>query len=95
MKKVFLQRKDLRKGALMAALLDVALMLPAVFVFLFPDDWLRPVFRPSASVAHGFAYYTAMGVAFMLVMYAAAIVQHKSTFIRICDESATRRILLA
>jgi ATP-binding cassette subfamily B protein len=87
--------KDFCKGALMTTLLNLALMLPAVFVFLFLDDCLRPVFLPSASVAHGAVYYGVMGVAFMLVMCVIAVFQYRSTYVRIYDESATRRISLA
>jgi ATP-binding cassette subfamily B protein len=87
--------KDFCKGVLMTTLLDLALMLPAVFVFLFLDDYLRPVFLPSASAVHGMVYYVVMGVAFMLVMYVIAVFQYRSTYITVYDESAARRISLA
>jgi ATP-binding cassette subfamily B protein len=87
--------KDFCKGVLMTALLNVALMLPAVFVFLFLDDYLRPVLTPQASAMHGAVYYVVMGVAFMLVMYVIAIFQYRSTFVTVYDESAARRIALA
>jgi ATP-binding cassette subfamily B protein len=87
--------KDFRKGVLMTTLLDLALMLPAVFVFLFLDDYLRPVFRPEAGAVHGAVYYAVTGIVFMLVMYAIAVLQYRSVFISIYDESATRRISLA
>ena len=87
--------KDFCKGVLMTTLLNIALMLPAVFVFLFLDDYLRPVLVPSAGVAHGVIYYAVMGVVFMLVMYVTAVFQYRSTFTTIYDESAARRISLA
>ena len=87
--------KDFCKGVLMTTLLNVALMLPAVFAFLFLDDYLRPVLLPAASVAHGMVYYAAMGAVFMLAMYAIAIFQYRSAYISIYGESATRRISLA
>jgi ATP-binding cassette subfamily B protein len=87
--------KDFCKGVLMTTLFDLALILPAVFVFLFLDDYLRTVFLPAASAVHGVIYYAVMGVAFMLVMYVAAIFHYRSTFITVYDESATRRISLA
>lgn len=70
-------------------------MLPAVFVFLFLDDYLRPVFDPDASVVHGAVFYLLLGLAFMLVMYAAAVLQYRSTYTTVYDESAARRISLA
>ncbi|MDR0750346.1 MAG: ABC transporter ATP-binding protein/permease [Tannerellaceae bacterium] len=87
--------KDFCKGVLMTTLLNVALMLPAVFVFLFLDDCLRPVLAPQANLAHGVIYYVLLGVAFMLVMYVIAIFQYRSAFVSIYDESAARRISLA
>lgn len=70
-------------------------MLPAVFVFLFLEDYLRPVFTPSASVTHGILYYSLLGLAFMIVMYIIAVLQYRSTYTTVYDESANRRISLA
>ena len=35
--------KDFLRGVLFTTLLDLALMLPAVYVLLFLDDWLKPL----------------------------------------------------
>lgn len=87
--------KDFCKGVLFTTLLNIALMLPAVFVFLFLEDYLRPIFNPSASVAHGIVYYLLIAIAFMLVMYVIAVFQYNSTFSTVYEESAIRRISLA
>jgi ATP-binding cassette subfamily B protein len=87
--------KDFCKGVCLTTLLDMALMLPAVFVCLFMEDYLRPVFNPSASVAHGIIFYILIAVAFMLVMYIIAVFQYRSTFTTVYEESANRRISLA
>lgn len=87
--------KDFCKGIFFTTLLDIALMLPAVFVFLFLEDYLRPVSNPSVSVAHGLTYYVLLGLAFMLVMYFIAVWQYRSTFTSVYEESAIRRISLA
>lgn len=87
--------KDFCKGVLFSTLFDLALMLPAVFVFLFLEDYLRPVLDPSASVMHGIAFYIILAVAFMAVMYAVAVLQYRSTYTTVYDESAIRRISLA
>ena len=86
--------KDFCKGTFFTVLLDIALMLPAVFVFLFLEDYLRPVFTPSASVTHGILYYSLLGLAFMIVMYIIAVLQYRSTYTTVYDESANRRISL-
>ncbi len=87
--------KDFCKGILFTTLLDIALMLPAVYVFFFLDDYLRPVFNPSASVAHGVVYYSLLGLAFMAVMFVVAVLQYRSTYTTVYEESANRRISLA
>jgi len=87
--------KDFCKGIFFTVLLDIALMLPAVYVFFFLDDYLRPVLDLSVSIAHGFTYYILLGLAFMLVMYVIAVAQYRSTYTTVYDESANRRISLA
>ena len=87
--------KDFCKGTFFTVLLDIALMLPAVFVFLFLEDYLCPVFTPSASETHGILYYSLLGLAFMIVMYIIAVLQYRSTYTTVYDESANRRISLA
>ena len=87
--------KDFMKGVFFTTLLDVALMLPAVFIFLFFEEYLRHVFYPSFTVANGLLYYILLGIGFMLVMYAIAIFQYRSTYTTIYEESANRRISLA
>ena len=87
--------KDFCKGVFFTTLLDIVLMLPAVFVFLFLEEYLRPVFQPSASVTHGILYYSILGIVFMIVMYIFAVLQSRSTYTTVYDESANRRISLA
>jgi ATP-binding cassette subfamily B protein len=87
--------KDFCKGVFFTILLDIALMLPAVFVFLFLGDYLQTVFNPAESVANGIVYYIIMGLSFMLVMFIIAVFQYRSTYTAVYDESANRRISLA
>lgn len=97
-KRFALSRKgaeDFCKGTLFTALLDIALMLPAVFVFFFLEDYLRPVLNAGDSVLHGVLYYILLGVAFMVLMYIFAVWQYRSTYTTVYEESANRRISLA
>lgn len=87
--------RDFCVGTLFTTLLDIALMLPAVFVFLFLEDYLRPVLDPSAPILHGVIYYIVLGLVFISGMYAIAVLQYRSTFTTVYDESANRRISLA
>lgn len=83
------------KGVFFTTLLDIALMLPAVFTFIFLEDYLRPIFNSSDSIIHGITYYIAVALTFMLVMYIIALWQYQSTFTSVYEESANRRISLA
>ncbi|MDO4165040.1 MAG: ABC transporter ATP-binding protein [Bacteroides sp.] len=86
---------DFCKGTALTTLLDVALMLPAVFMFLFLEDYLRPIVNPGSSPLHGWIYYTLLGLAFMALMYVCATLQYRSTYTSVYEESAIRRISLA
>ena len=87
--------KDFCKGVLCTVLLDMVLMLPAVFVFIFLEDYLHPVFDSYESPAHGIVYYCNLGLVFMAVMYFVSVLQYRSTYTSVYDESANRRISLA
>lgn len=87
--------KDFCKGIFFTTLLDIVLMLPAVFTFLFLEDYLRPVFNSGNNVIHGVIYYIVIALIFMLVMYIIALWQYQSTFTSVYEESANRRISLA
>jgi ATP-binding cassette, subfamily B, bacterial IrtB/YbtQ len=87
--------KDFIKGTLFTTLLNLALMLPAVFMFSFLDEYIHKVFDPSATISNGLWYYVLLGLCFMIIMFIIAILQYRSTFITVYDESANRRIALA
>ncbi len=87
--------KDFIKGTLATTLFNIALMLPAVFIFLFLEEYLNKVINPSTTITHGFWYYILLGLGFMLIMFIIAMIQYKSTFSTVYEESANRRISLA
>jgi ATP-binding cassette subfamily B protein len=87
--------KDFIKGTFFTTLLNMALMLPAVFIFIFLDDSLHKVFNPDTTIPHGFWYFVFMGLSFMVVMFIIALFQYRNTYVTIYDESASRRISLA
>ncbi len=87
--------KDFIKGTLCTTLLDIALMLPAVYMFFFLTEYLTKVLNPSATITHGFWYYLLLGVGCMVIVFIVAMIQYKSTYTTIYEESANRRISLA
>lgn len=87
--------KNFCKGMYWTVALDIVLMLPAVFVFLFLDDWLHPILTSQTTALHGVWYYCLLGLSFLTVMYITAIFQYRSTYTSVYEESANRRISLA
>ena len=87
--------RSLAGGIVFSALLNIALMLPVIFLFIFLTDYLQPVIDPQNTVMHGIWYYTVIAVAFFAVAYVVALLQYKSTFSNIYTESGNRRISLA
>ncbi len=87
--------RDFLKGVFFTTLLDLALMLPAVYIFLFLEDYLEPLLRTGNLTGLGFFYYVVLGIGFMVLMYIVARFQYRSTYTTIYEESANRRISLA
>jgi ATP-binding cassette subfamily B protein len=87
--------KAFLKGTFFTALLNITLMLPAVFVFLFLDDYLRKWIDPSQTISAGMGYYITLALFFMLITWIIARLQYRSTYTTIYEESANRRIQLA
>ena len=87
--------KDFIKGILCTTLLNIALMLPAVFLFVFLDEYLNKVFNSSSTVSNGFWHFVILGLSFMVILFIIAMIQYTSTYTTIYEESANRRISLA
>lgn len=87
--------EDFIKGTLFSTVLNLALMLPVVYIFSFFDDYWQAIFDRSAIADNGLWYYLLMAAGFMLVMFFIATIQYKNTFITTYEESANRRISLA
>lgn len=87
--------RSLAGGIFFTILLNIALMLPAVFVFMFLADYLEPLIQPEAGVGHGFLYYVIMASLFLLCTFVIAMFQYTGTYTNVYTESANRRIALA
>jgi ATP-binding cassette subfamily B protein len=87
--------KDFVKAVFFSTLLNIALMLPAVFIFIFFNEYLIPIIDTTKSFSNGFWYYSILGLVFMLIMGVFAIFQYRSTYTTTYEESANRRIFLA
>lgn len=67
--------RDFCRGVAWSTVFDLTLMLPAVLVFLFLDDWLAPVVTPAAAPGPPWTYYALLGLACLLVMYVVGTFQ--------------------
>lgn len=86
--------RDLKRGILYSTLLNLAFILPSIFVFIFFTDFLRPAFG-RGEVRYGWELYLSLAVAFSLVTALIAYMQYTSTFMAVYRESADRRIRVA
>jgi ATP-binding cassette subfamily B protein len=87
--------KDFVIGTLWTTIQNVSLMLPALYMFSFLDDYLSTVFGSSVKTGNGYWYYVLLGISFMLIMFMIAVFQYRSTYTTVYEESANRRISLA
>lgn len=87
--------KAFLRGTFFTTLLNIMLMLPVVFVFLFFDEYLKQWINPSETIRTGIGYYIALGILFMSATWGIARLQYRSTYTAIYQESAARRIWLA
>jgi len=87
--------RDFVRGTLFTTVLNLTLMLPAVFAFLFLDDYLLATLDRTFRYRYGLAYYGIVGLLFLVITWLIARIQYKSTFTTIYEESARRRINLA
>lgn len=86
--------RDLKRGILYSTLLNLAFILPSIFVFIFFTDFLRPAFG-RGEARYGWELYLSLAVAFTLVTALIAYMQYTSTFMAVYRESADRRIRVA
>lgn len=98
MNRLALSRKgaqDLVKGTFTTLLLNFALILPAVYVFLFLDEYVRPLTGQAEAPGGNVWYYIGIAVLFIIVTWIIARLQYRSTYTTIYEESASRRLALA
>ncbi len=87
--------RDFLKSAGSNILLNMVLFLPSVFAFLFLADYMGTWIDPVDTGIKGIGFYIVLGVVFMLITWAIARLQFRSTYTSVYQESADRRIALA
>ena len=87
--------KNLIVSIVWSVIMDLSFMIPVIFGFQFLDEHLWALLNASNAPGSSVLYYVIMAVAALLVMFIIAYFQYDSTYTRIYEESARRRISLA
>ena len=87
--------KNLIVSIVWSSIMDISFMIPVIFGFQFLDGHLSALLNASSSPGSSVLYYVIMALAALLVMFVIAYFQYDSTYTRIYEESARRRISLA
>ncbi len=87
--------KNLIVSIIWSAIMDISFMIPVIFGFQFLDQHLNTLLNASNNPEISILYYVIMAVVALLVMFVIAYFQYDSTYTRIYEESARRRISLA
>ncbi|AZO95963.1 ABC transporter ATP-binding protein [Halocella sp. SP3-1] len=87
--------KDLIYSIIWTIVMDISFMIPVILGFKFLDEYMSLLLNSSHNQGSSIFYYVIMSVAFFLVMLVIAYFQYNSTYTKIYEESARRRISLA
>lgn len=87
--------KNLRNAITLSTLLNISFMFPVIIGFMFLDENLRSMLNGNSEAVSNIGYYAIMSVVSLIVMFVIAYFQYDSTYTRIYEESAKRRIGLA
>ena len=87
--------KNLIISIVWSAIMDLSFMFPVILGFQFLDEHLGTLLNASNAPESSVLYYVIIAVAALLVMFVIAYFQYDSTYSRIYEESARRRISLA
>lgn len=87
--------KDLLNSIIWTVVMDISFMIPVVLSFIFLDEYMSLLFDSSNKPGNSISYYLVMAVVFFLLMFVIAYFQYDSTYTKIYEESARRRISLA
>lgn len=87
--------KDLIHSIIWTIVMDISFMLPVILGFKFLDEYMSLLLNSSNNQGNSILYYVIMSVAFFLVMFVIAYFQYDSTYTKIYEESARRRVSLA
>ncbi len=86
--------RDFFHSVLWTIALDLSFMLPVILGFQFLNEYLGPLLNIETLKAGGFLSYGLISLIMLIVMTVLAYLQYNSTYTKIYEESARRRISL-
>lgn len=87
--------KNLIISIIWSVILDISFIIPVVFGFHFLEQCLSKLLNVSGGSGNSILYYVIMAVVALIIMFIIAYFQYDSTYTKIYEESARRRIGLA
>ncbi len=87
--------KDLIKGIVLSTLLNLAMMLPGIFIFLFLNDCIQKDTRLLMHPSWSIWVYILVGLVFMAIIFWISYHQYNAVYTRVYNESEMRRVNLA
>jgi len=87
--------KDLIRSIIWSVFMDLSFMIPVILGFRFLDEYLKLHLNVGYIPSGNILYYVIMAGISLVVMFVIAYFQYDSTYSRIYEESARRRISLA
>lgn len=87
--------KDLLHSIIWTVVMDISFMIPVVLSFIFLEEYMGLLLNSSNVPEKSIFYYVSMSIAFFFVILVIAYFQYNSTYTKIYEESARRRISLA
>ena len=87
--------KNLMKGGINSAVLDIIKIAPVIMAFMFLDEFLNPFLSTGVMPTGSIQKYVVVGIGICIVFYFVALKAYNSTYVAIYSESKNTRINLA
>lgn len=87
--------KNLMKGGINSAVLDIIKIAPVIMAFMFLDEFLNPFLSTGVMPTGSIQKYVVVGIGICIVFYLVALKAYNSTYVAIYSESKNTRINLA
>ena len=87
--------KNLMKGGINSAVLDIIKIAPVIMAFMFLDEFLNPFLSTGVMPTGSIQKYVVVGIGICIVFYLVALRAYNSTYVAIYSESKNTMINLA